>query len=88
MYSILNLTCELDILRRGSVANMLVTSCEDSICRLWVETVLPDDGLVNMNNFDPLAAQNPRFRTHRHKHKFMQRLKHMRLVMNCLSPFF
>ena len=67
---------------------MLVTSCEDSICRLWVETVLPDDGLVNMNNFDPLAAQNPRFRTHRHKHKFMQRLKHMRLVMNCLSPFF
>ena len=63
---------------RGSVANMLVTSCEDSICRVWVETVLPEDGLVNMNNFDPLAAQNPRFRTHRHKHKFLQRLKHMR----------
>uniref|UniRef100_A0A0P5RMU8 DmX protein 2 n=1 Tax=Daphnia magna TaxID=35525 RepID=A0A0P5RMU8_9CRUS len=63
---------------RGSVANMLVTSCEDSICRVWVETVLPDDGLVNMNSFDPLASQNPRFRTHRHKHKFMQRLKHMR----------
>ncbi len=57
---------------------MLVTSCEDSICRVWVETVLPEDGLVNMNTFDPLAAQNPRFRTHRHKHKFMQRLKHMR----------
>lgn len=57
---------------------MLVTSCEDSICRVWVETVLPDDGLVNMNSFDPLASQNPRFRTHRHKHKFMQRLKHMR----------
>jgi len=57
---------------------MLVTSCEDSICRVWVETVLPEDGLVNMSNFDPLAAQNPRFRTHRHKHKFMQRLKHMR----------
>lgn len=57
---------------------MLVTSCEDSICRVWVETVLPEDGLVNMINFDPLAAQNPRFRTHRHKHKFMQRLKHMR----------
>lgn len=70
------------VLCRGSVANMLVTSCEDSICRLWVETVLPDDGLVNMNNFDPLAAQNPRFRTHRHKHKFMQRLKHMRYDSN------
>ena len=68
---------------------MLVTSCEDSICRVWVETVLPEDGLVNMSNFDPLAAQNPRFRTHRHKHKFIQRLKHMRLYLcarfiNCI----
>jgi hypothetical protein len=25
-----------------------------------------------------LAAQIPRFRMHRHKHKFLQRLKHMR----------
>ncbi|PSN54281.1 hypothetical protein C0J52_06978 [Blattella germanica] len=57
---------------------MLVTSCRDNICRVWVETVLPDDGLVNMNQFDPLATQNPKFRTHRHKHRFMQRLKHMK----------
>lgn len=57
---------------------MLVTSCRDNICRIWVETVLPDDGLVNMQQFDPLAAQNPKFRTHRHKHRFMQRLKHMK----------
>ncbi|XP_047120921.1 dmX-like protein 2 [Schistocerca piceifrons] len=63
---------------KGSVSNMLVTSCRDNICRLWVETVLPDDGLVNMNQFDPLATQNPKFRTHRHKHRFMQRLKHMK----------
>ncbi|XP_062554540.1 dmX-like protein 2 isoform X3 [Armigeres subalbatus] len=63
---------------RGSVSNMLVTSCLDNICRIWVETVLPDDGLVNMNQFDPLASQNPKFRTHRHKHRFMQRLKHMK----------
>jgi hypothetical protein len=63
---------------RESVANMLVTTCEDSICCVWVETVLPEDGLVNINNFDPLAAQIPRFRMHRHKHKFLQRLKHMR----------
>lgn len=40
--------------------------------------MLPDDGLVNMNQFDPLATQNPKFRTHRHKHRFMQRLKHMK----------
>lgn len=63
---------------KGSVSNMLVTSCLDNICRIWVETVLPDDGLVNMNQFDPLASQNPKFRTHRHKHRFMQRLKHMK----------
>ncbi|KAF6211101.1 hypothetical protein GE061_014215 [Apolygus lucorum] len=63
---------------KGSVSNMLVTSCRDNICRIWVETVLPDDGLVNMNQFDPTAAQNPKFRTHRHKHRFMQRLKHMK----------
>lgn len=63
---------------KGSVSNMLVTSCLDNICRIWVETVLPDDGLVNMSQFDPLATQNPKFRTHRHKHRFMQRLKHMK----------
>lgn len=63
---------------KGSVSNMLVTSCLDNICRIWVETVLPDDGLVNMSQFDPLASQNPKFRTHRHKHRFMQRLKHMK----------
>ncbi|XP_053676697.1 dmX-like protein 1 [Anopheles nili] len=63
---------------KGSVSNMLVTSCLDNICRVWVETILPEDGLVNMNQFDPLASQNPKFRTHRHKHRFMQRLKHMK----------
>lgn len=63
---------------KGSVSNMIVTSCMDNICRIWVETILPDDGLVNMNQFDPLASQNPKFRTHRHKHRFMQRLKHMK----------
>ena len=30
----------------GSVANMLVTSCMDSVCRIWCETILPDDGLL------------------------------------------
>ncbi|XP_026847140.1 dmX-like protein 2 [Drosophila persimilis] len=63
---------------KGSVANMLVTSCLDNICRIWIETVLPDDGLVNMTQFDPQNSQNPKFRTHRHKHRFMQRLKHMK----------
>ncbi|XP_071522289.1 dmX-like protein 2 [Panulirus ornatus] len=63
---------------KGSVSNMLVTSCRDNISRVWVETVLPDDDLVSLHHLDPIAAQNPRFRTHRHKHRFMQRLKHMK----------
>lgn len=63
---------------KGSVSNMIVTSCLDNICRIWIETVLPDDGLINMTQFDPLATKNPKFRTHRHKHRFMQRLKHMK----------
>ncbi|XP_018562526.1 dmX-like protein 2 isoform X2 [Anoplophora glabripennis] len=62
---------------KGSVSNMLVSSCKDNICRLWVETVLPEDGLVNLSQLDP-QAHHPKFRTHRHKHRFMQRLKHMK----------
>ncbi|XP_060524786.1 dmX-like protein 2 isoform X2 [Cylas formicarius] len=62
---------------KGSVSNMLLTSCKDNICRLWVETVLPEDGLVNLSQLDP-QANHPKFRTHRHKHRFMQRLKHMK----------
>ncbi|XP_022913173.2 dmX-like protein 2 isoform X2 [Onthophagus taurus] len=62
---------------KGAVSNMLVTSCKDNICRLWVETVLPEDGLVNLSQLDP-QAHHPKYRTHRHKHRFMQRLKHMK----------
>jgi hypothetical protein len=58
---------------------MLVTSCRDNICRLWVETVLPEDGLVDLQQLDPAAAHNPMFHTHRHKKRFLQRLHHMRL---------
>uniref|UniRef100_A0A8D0DHH7 Dmx-like 2 n=1 Tax=Sander lucioperca TaxID=283035 RepID=A0A8D0DHH7_SANLU len=31
---------------KGSVCNVLLTSCEDGVCRLWSETVLPDDSLL------------------------------------------
>ena len=63
---------------RGAVANMLLTSCMDNISRLWIETILPDDGLLNMQHLDPLASQNPKYRQNRHKHGFVERLKHMR----------
>lgn len=57
---------------------MLVTSCLDNICRLWSETLLPEDGLVSMSQLDPGASQNTKFRTHRQKARFVQRFRHMR----------
>ncbi|XP_059808780.1 dmX-like protein 2 isoform X3 [Hypanus sabinus] len=30
---------------RNSVCNVLLTSCQDGICRLWAETLLPEDSL-------------------------------------------
>ena len=36
---------------------MLVTNCSDNISRLWCETVLPDDGLVSLQQLDPAATQ-------------------------------
>ncbi|XP_022257757.1 dmX-like protein 2 isoform X5 [Limulus polyphemus] len=63
---------------RASVANMLVTSCRDNICRLWVQTLLPDDGLINLQQIETLASQTPRLHTQRHRQRIMQRLKHMK----------
>lgn len=63
---------------RGAVANVLVTNCRDNICRIWSETLLPDDGLICMQQLDPAAAQDPHFRAHRQKQRFIQRLKHVR----------
>ena len=50
----------------------------DNICRVWSETLLPDDGMICMQQLDPAASQDPHFRAHRQKQRFIQRLKHMR----------
>ncbi|XP_041373660.1 dmX-like protein 2 isoform X2 [Gigantopelta aegis] len=63
---------------RGSVANMLVTSCMDSVCRIWCETILPDDGLLELEQFDPSGQIGTKFHTQRHKKRFLQRLKTIR----------
>ncbi|XP_072938045.1 dmX-like protein 2 isoform X3 [Epargyreus clarus] len=63
---------------KGSVGNVLVTSCVDNICRVWAETLLPEDewgGCVAAHSRSPPRRQRA---THRHKHRFMQRLKHMK----------
>ncbi|KAL1420957.1 hypothetical protein MTO96_004324 [Rhipicephalus appendiculatus] len=62
---------------RGSVANMLVTSCRDNICRLWVQTLLPEDGLINVQQIEALANQTPRLQTQRHRQRILQKLRHM-----------
>ncbi|XP_076027939.1 dmX-like protein 2 isoform X1 [Genypterus blacodes] len=31
---------------KGSVCNVLLTSCEDGVCRVWSETLLPEDSLL------------------------------------------
>ncbi|XP_058485255.1 dmX-like protein 2 isoform X4 [Solea solea] len=31
---------------KGSVCNVMLTSCEDGVCRLWSETLLPEDSLL------------------------------------------
>lgn len=67
-----NLNC------RDSVANMLVTSCRDNICRIWVQTLIPEDGLVDLQQIEAIANQNLRVQTQRHRRKIMQRLKHMK----------
>lgn len=64
---------------RGSVANMLVTSCRDNICRLWVQTLLPEDGLVNVSQLEGVGnLVAPREQTARHRQKFISRIKSMK----------
>lgn len=58
---------------------MLVTSCLDNICRVWAETLPPEEGWGPGGG--RLTNQTGRNRAHRHKHRFMQRLKHMKYVL-------
>jgi len=55
---------------------MLVTSCKDDICRIWAETVLPDDGLIDSYQVDVLNSQL--LSAQQHKKRFLQRLHHIR----------
>ncbi|KAM9329747.1 LOW QUALITY PROTEIN: dmX-like protein 1 [Gastrophryne carolinensis] len=36
---------------RGSVCNVLLTCCKDNVCRLWAETLLPNDNLLSGDGF-------------------------------------
>ncbi|UYV72069.1 DMXL1 [Cordylochernes scorpioides] len=62
---------------RGSVVNMLVTSCRDNICRLWVQTLVPNDGLINAQQIEVLA-NTPRLQFQKNHKRIMTRLNHIK----------
>ncbi|NXO00616.1 DMXL1 protein, partial [Rhinopomastus cyanomelas] len=43
---------------RGAVCNVLLTSCKDSVCRLWAETLLPNDSLLYGGEYNCSEAVN------------------------------
>ena len=64
---------------KGCTANILVTSSRDNICRIWVQTLLPDDGMVNFNQLDSLSGDIvPRMTTRRHRLKLFNRIRAIR----------
>nr|DBA31766.1 TPA: hypothetical protein GDO54_007546 [Pyxicephalus adspersus] len=71
---------------RGSVCNVLLTSCQDGICRLWAETLLPEDSLLGGQIIDhgSMAASSSLSFTGKQKDKIehaletIHHLKHLR----------
>ncbi|XP_063310187.1 dmX-like protein 1 isoform X1 [Pelobates fuscus] len=47
---------------RGSVCNVLLTCCKDNVCRIWAETLLPNDSLLCGDGFsqktEPESSNN------------------------------
>uniref|UniRef100_A0A5F8GCU3 Dmx like 1 n=1 Tax=Monodelphis domestica TaxID=13616 RepID=A0A5F8GCU3_MONDO len=43
---------------RASVCNVLLTCCKDNVCRLWVETFLPNDSLLYEGNYNHWTDPN------------------------------
>ncbi|XP_052007916.1 dmX-like protein 2 isoform X1 [Xyrauchen texanus] len=69
---------------KGSVCNVLLTSCADGICRVWSETLLPEDSLLggqisdNSTSFSsslPNTAQKDKIQ---HALESIHHLKHLR----------
>ncbi|KFO21425.1 DmX-like protein 2 [Fukomys damarensis] len=54
---------------RGSVCNVLLTSCHDGVCRLWAETVLPEDCLMGEQICETTTSSVASPLSHAGKHK-------------------
>uniref|UniRef100_A0A8C6D9K5 Dmx like 2 n=1 Tax=Moschus moschiferus TaxID=68415 RepID=A0A8C6D9K5_MOSMO len=59
---------------RGSVCNVLLTSCHDGVCRLWAETLLPEDCLLGEQICETTTSSVSSNLTHAGKHK--DRIQH------------
>ncbi|XP_052438398.1 dmX-like protein 2 isoform X2 [Carassius gibelio] len=69
---------------KGSVCNVLLTSCADGICRLWSETLLPEDSLLggqiseNSSSFSSSLPNNAQKDKIQHALESIHHLKHLR----------
>ncbi|TRY93847.1 hypothetical protein DNTS_023768, partial [Danionella cerebrum] len=69
---------------KGSVCNVLLTSCADGICRLWSETLLPEDSLLggqiseNSSSFSSSLGSTAQKDKIQHALESIQHLKHLR----------
>uniref|UniRef100_A0A670KF63 Dmx like 2 n=1 Tax=Podarcis muralis TaxID=64176 RepID=A0A670KF63_PODMU len=67
---------------RGSVCNVLLTSCLDGICRLWAETLLPEDSLLGEQicetSTSSISSSSSFSRSGRHKDNIQHALEGQR----------
>ncbi|XP_021567619.1 dmX-like protein 2 isoform X4 [Carlito syrichta] len=59
---------------RGSVCNVLLTSCHDGVCRLWAETLLPEDTLLGEQICETTTSSIASNLSHAGRHK--DRIQH------------
>lgn len=58
------------------VSNSILTSCLDNICRIWTETIVPDDGLLHTQAEE--STYTSITKSAGHKHKLLNKLHKMR----------
>uniref|UniRef100_A0A8C5KRS5 Dmx-like 2 n=1 Tax=Jaculus jaculus TaxID=51337 RepID=A0A8C5KRS5_JACJA len=69
---------------RGSVCNVLLTSCHDGVCRLWAETLLPEDCLLGEQICETTTSSiaSNVFETGRHKDRTQHALETIHHLKN------
>uniref|UniRef100_A0A8C1VG41 Dmx-like 2 n=1 Tax=Cyprinus carpio TaxID=7962 RepID=A0A8C1VG41_CYPCA len=68
----------LCVCHRGSVCNVLLTSCADGICRLWSETLLPEDSLLGGQISENSSSFSSSLPNIAQKDKIQHALEHLR----------